>query len=59
MMRELNDVMAAGCLSDNCGEDCTKEVCKKEIVEEIMVGRKGNGKLIEIKKWMASPGSTK
>ena len=56
MMREL---MAAGCLSDNCGEDCTKEVCKKEIVEEIMVGRKGNGKLIEIKKWMASPGSTK
>lgn len=56
MMREL---MVVGCLSDNCGEDCIKEVCKKEIVEEIMVGRKGNGKLIEIKKWMVSLGSIK
>lgn len=49
--------MAAGCLSDNCGEVCAKEVCKKELVEEIMVGRKGDGNLI--KKWMTGPGSTK
>lgn len=29
------------------------------MVEEITVRRKGNGKLIEIKKWMADAGSTK
>lgn len=50
MGRELNDEMAAGCLSDNCGE------IKKEA---LIVGRRGNRKLIEIKKRIAGSGSTK